>query len=149
MSKTVPLRNLSRRERRQLEEDSATLAEEIAAAVYGFTHQPDDAEWYDGVLESTGTKYEVKSTHSEIGSSYSANGRFRPRRDQLRSVRASDASGVAWVVFVLYDHNGGVVRLRRMKPSTVQRTLVDSWNDAGHADFQKQHKVPFGQVFDQ
>lgn len=148
MSKTVPLRDLSRRERRQLEEDSATLAEEIAAAVYGFTHRPDDAEWYDGVLESTGAKYEVKSTHSEIGDTYSANGRFRLRRDQLRSLRASDASGVAWVVFVLYDHDNGVVRLRRMKPATVQRTLVDGWNDAGHTEFQKQHKVPFGQVFD-
>lgn len=55
---------------------------------------------------------------SDFADTYSANERFRLRRDRLRSFRASDASGVAWVVFVLYDHDEVVVRLRRMKPES-------------------------------
>lgn len=147
MIETLSLRNLTDKEREMLANDPATLAEQIAAARYGFAHRNEETDWYDGVKLSTGAKFEVKSTEIDIGEDYPAKGRFRLRRDQLRSLRASDASGVAWVVFVLFDDEKGVVRMRRMKPATVQRTLVDEWNRAGHSDFDFQHKVPFSQVF--
>lgn len=144
-----PIRSLSRIQRRRLQEETAVVAEELVAEEYGLAHRPDEAEWYDCVLSSTGAKTEVKSCVSEVGEKYPAPGRFRLRADQTRSLLSSDASGVAWYAFVLVDLDAGVLRFRRAKPSTVSRWVRErgGWNEAGHEEFDRQHKHPYSVVF--
>mgnify|MGYP006284538385 CR=1 FL=1 len=143
------IRSLSKQQQRDLQTDSGTVAEELVAEVYGLLHRPDRAVWYDCVLKSTGAKTEVKSCWAVVGQQYPARGRFRIRRDQLRSLLASDASGVAWVAFVLFDADAGEVLIRRAKPSTVARLVRErgGWNEAGHAEFDYQHKLPYDAIF--
>lgn len=129
--------------------DTAELAEELAAEEYDLLHRPDEAEWYDCRHPRSNAKTETKSTIAEIGDKYPAAGRFRLRLDQLRSLLSSDASGVAWIVFVVFDYDAGVIRLRRAKPSTVSGWVRErgGWNEAGHQEFEKQHKLPITEVF--
>lgn len=129
------------------------LAERIAAAVYGATHDADSAEWYDAVDESSGTKYEVKSAHKDIGDDYPAAGRFRLRKGQIRSLinsRHAGDSGSSWVVFVLFEHDQPV-DINRMHASTVLDLVKErgGWNRAGHDEFDCQHKLDIGAVFDE
>ena len=146
----LQMRDLSRAQRDKIRAgETAELAEEIVAEVFDLLHRPNEAEWYDCRHPHTDAKTEVKSTIAEIGDAHEAAGRFRLRLDQLRSLLSSDAAGVAWIVFVLFDYDAGVVKLRRVKPSTVSAMVRDrgGWNDAGHQEFDKQHKLPIGEVF--
>ena len=148
MTETMRFRSLSRGQRRKLEKDAAELAEELAAEQYGVIHRSDREEWYDAVDTDTGAKYEVKSATREIGDEYPARGRFRVRRDQTRSLLSSDARGTAWYVFVLIDDPEGVIRFRRMRPSTVSSIVRErgGWNQAGHEEFEEQMKLPISAV---
>lgn len=148
----LQLRGLPDRQQDMLRRgESDDVAEEIVADALGPNgkHRPDRAEWYDVVLDSTGAKTEVKSTWTEIGDEFPAGGRFRLRRDQLRSLHAANATGVAWVAFVLFDEGSGEVRVRRVRPSTVSRWVRErgGWNRAGHEEFSHQHKLPYSVVF--
>jgi len=132
-------------------EDRGTLIEELFADVLGpnWKHRPDRAEWYDVVNEQTGTKLEAKSCLLAVGEKYPAKGRFRLRRDQTRSLTASDANGTAWYGFGLVDLDGGRIYLRRAKPSTVTQWVTDrgGWNTANHGQFDYQHKLPYDVPF--
>ena len=130
--------------------DTDELAEELVAEEYGLLHRPDEREWYDCRHPRTNAKTEVKSTLRRIGDDYPAAGRFRLRGDQTRSLTSSDAAGVAWYVFVLFDLERGEIRMRRVKPSTVSGWVSDrgGWNAAGHTEFDEQHKLPWTEVFD-
>lgn len=150
---TRSLSGLPREQQRRLQGDeSDVVAEEVVAEELGSSakHRPDRAEWYDVVLETSGAKTEVKSTWVRIGEAYPADGRFRLRRDQLRSLHAANASGVAWIAFVLFDENRDELRIRRVRPSTVSAWVRErgGWNRAGHAEFDRQHKLPASVVFD-
>lgn len=97
--------------------------------------------WDEAIDESTGTKYEVESTHED--------GRFRLWEDQTRSLLSSDARGTAWVAFVLFDERGNVEAMQRRKPSTVNRIVRErgGWNRAGHSERDgRQHKLPHDEV---
>lgn len=128
-------------------DDRSEFAELLVAEIYGLEHVGDKGDWYDAVLKSTMTKYQIKSTAVERvkGSS----GRFRLWETDHRSLVASDSSGTAWYVFVLFDGKGGVVSVRRCKPSTVTRIVEEAggWNQAGHADKPgRQLKLPHEEV---
>ncbi|RDZ65868.1 hypothetical protein C5B90_05825 [Haloferax sp. Atlit-12N] len=147
--KIVRMRDLSRHQKERLQSgETATLAEELVADVYGLDHRPDDASWYDCVHPNSGAKTEVKSTSVRIGEKYPAHGRFRLRHDQTRSLLAADARGVAWYAFVLYDFDKGEIRIRRAKPSTVSKWVREAggWNEAGHEEFEEQQKLPMNTV---
>lgn len=152
---TLAVRSLSglpRKQQRRLQGgDSAVVAEELVAEELGANakHRPDRAEWYDVVLETTGAKTEVKSCWRRVGDAHPADGRFRLRRDQLRSLLSSNASGTAWVAFVLFDENTGEARVRRVTPSTAWGWVNErgGWNEAGHDEFDYQHKLPWDEVF--
>ena len=152
---TLAVRTLSAlprgRQRRLRGEESGTVAEEIVADELGPTvdHRPDEAEWYDLVRSTTSAKTEVKSAWRQVGESYPADGRFRLRRDQTRSLRAASAAGVAWYAFVLFDADGDELRIRRARPSTVSQWVRErgGWNRAGHAEFEYQYKLPIDVVF--
>lgn len=146
--RVVDLRDLSRRQQREYDEDRQGVAEELVAEAYGLAHRPDRADWFDAVLEASGTKYEVKSTGMRIGDEYPAPGRFRLRRDQTRSLVASDAQGTAWYAFVLFDEDAGEAYIQRRRPATVAGIVEDrgGWNEAGHDEFDRQHKLPYDEV---
>ncbi len=146
------LRDLPDDQQRKLQSGaSAEVAEELAARALGSSakHRPDRAEWWDVIRETTGAKFEVKSTFDRIGEDYPADGRFRLRGDQHRSLTASAASGVAWYVFVLFDKSRGVAWIQKARPSTVTRWVNErgGWNEAGHDEFDEQHKLPAEVVF--
>ena len=149
---TRTLSALPRSQQRRLQSgESAVVAEELVAEALGpnAKHRPDEAEWYDVVRSTTGAKTESKSTWRRIGEQYPADGRFRLRRDQLRSLHAANASGTAWVAFVLFDEAADEVRIRRVRPSTVSEWVREAggWNRAGHAEFSHQLKLPYSVVF--
>jgi hypothetical protein len=146
------LRDLPRRLQNKLREgDSGTVAEELVADELGATakHRPDRAEWYDVVRSSTGAKTEVKSCWARIGDEFEADGRFRLRRDQTRSLRSATAAGTAWYAFVVFDEDAGTVVARRARISTVSGWVRSrgGWNRAGHSEFDRQHKLPNDVVF--
>jgi hypothetical protein len=125
-----------------------TKAAQLVASEYDLEVDEQTAEWFDAVNPRTGSKYEVKSTKARIGDDYPNDGRFRLWEDQHRSLLASDAAGTAWYVFVLFDDNGGVEDMRRMRPSTVS-ALVPTWNQSGHQDRQsRQYKLPWPEVME-
>lgn len=145
-------RDLSRGQQQKLQRSKSfgELAEELAAEQYdGYKHVPDQSEWYDARHENTGSKMEVKSTSSTIGSKYPGDGRFRVWQGQHQSLTSSDASGTAWYVFVLLDEDAGLLRMRRVKPSTVTQIVRDrgGWNNSGHGSMGKQHKIPHDELF--
>lgn len=151
----VDLRDLPRSVQERLQRgQSAAVAEELVAEELGANarHTPNEAEWYDVTIETTGTKLEVKSCWERIGQEYPAAGRFVVRRDQTRSLTASASSpsdGTAWYAFVLYSEERGTARIRRMKPQTVTQLINDrgGWNQANHAEYDEQHKIPASIVF--
>lgn len=149
LTDVVDLANLTSRQRREYgtgERDD--VAEELVAEVFDATHAPERANWYDVVDEDASTKYEVKSTSRRIGDEYPADGRFRLWRAQLRSLIASDAGATAWVAFVLFDEDVGHATIQRRRPSTVW-DVVDArggWNESGHDDWGRQHKLPYDEV---
>lgn len=147
--KKVKLRDLSRQQRRQYDDDRETVAEELVAEEFGLLHVPDRAEWYDAVNDNTGAKSEVKSTSERIGEEYPADGRFRVWESQTRSLVASDAQGVAWVAFVLFDEDAGHAYIQRRKPSTVLSIVNErgGWNESGHSEFGRQYKLPIEPIF--
>jgi hypothetical protein len=143
----VPRSELRRIDERA--EDDSDLAEMLVAAIYDVTHAPDRADWYDVVDDTTGTKYEVKSAHLQVGDAYPAAGRFRLWRAQLRSLihsRAAGKSGTSWVAFVLFDGDQPI-DVRRMHAGTVWDLVGDDWNRSGHAEWNLQHKLPIEEVF--
>jgi hypothetical protein len=105
------------------EQSRGAAAVDAAADRYGF--EVESARWYDGVSES-GTKYEVKSTTGRG---------FRIWKDQHDSLRAADARGTAWYVFVEMTDRGGISRMMKRKPRTVTRYVeaAGGWNVSGHA----------------
>lgn len=128
-------------------EQQGEFAIEYVANAYDLEVENDVEDWYDAVAPSTGTKYEVKSTHQELASG--ATGRFRLWEDQHRSLVAAESAEdqTAWYAFVLLDEDGEVEDIARRKPSTVTG-IVDGWNRAEHDDRDSgQHKVPWYQVF--
>lgn len=132
-------------------DDDAELAELLVAAIVDGTHDPDSAPWYDVVVERTGTKLEVKSTHLRIGDAYPADGRFRVWRGQIRSLinsRHAGDGGTSWVAFVLFDGDQPV-DVRRMHAETVLRIVRDrgGWNRSGHEEWNEQAKLPIDTVF--
>lgn len=140
-------------------ERQGTFAEEFVANEYGLAHAPNEAEWYDCVDESTGTKYEVKSTHRVIDTRdpdefVGGDGRFRLWYDQHRKLAARDGQkgSAAWYAFVLLDDAGDVIDHRRMHPTTVTplvRDLLGGWDVANHEQRQsEQQKIPWPAVFD-
>ena len=145
----IPIRNLSRNQRRRLQESKAfgQLAEELVAEEFDLS-EFNNADWYDCVNKDTGTKYEVKSTAEQIGSKYPGTGRFRLWKDNHRSIAASDGQGTAWYAFVLLSESDGSIKIQRRKPSTVSEVVRDrgGWNTSGHARGQKQHKIPYPEV---
>lgn len=145
---SVRTRGLSRRQRRMLNNDSATLAEEIATDEYGIKHRPKEEDWYDGRHPETGSKTEVKSCLSSVGKN-DRTGRFRLWDGQLQSLNAADANGTAWVAFVLFHLADREVRIRRMKPSTVAGMVRErgGYNRAGHSGKGRQHKLPWPHIF--
>lgn len=144
-------RRLSGTQSKQLQREKSfgELAEKIVAEEFGLDHRPNQSSWFDCRHPNSGAKTEVKSTSSEVGDKYPGNGRFRLWHSQHRSLTASDANGVAWYVFVLMDEDRGLLRMRRMKPSTVTQIVGDrgGWNKSGHESFNKQHKLPISAVF--
>lgn len=151
MTETIPIRDLSRGQRRDVQRSTEfdDVAEEIVAEVYGLSGLTRDPDWWDLYLKSTGTKYQVKSTSTQIGEDYPAKGRFRVWKGQTRSLMASDAQGTAWYAFVLLDERDGVLRIQRKKPGTVWRIVQDlgGWMPSGHDSMGQQHKLPFSEVF--
>jgi hypothetical protein len=128
-------------------EDQGLFATEVVAEEYDLELERETADWYDAINPRTGAKTEVKSTHRALEDG--SVGRFRLWRDQHRSLRASDASGVAWYAFVLLDDSDSVVDVVRAKPSTVGRLVRESgdWNRAGHSERDgPQHKLPWTEV---
>lgn len=152
MTTVRSLDSLSRAQRRKVGRgDADVVAEELAAEVLNLQHAPDEHFWYDVRAPSTSsrpTKGEVKSAHRDVGEHYPAAGRFRVRRDQHRSLVASDAQGTAWYVFVLIDEDTGEVVFQRRRPSTVTQIIDErgGWNRAGHDEFDHQHKLPIETV---
>lgn len=145
----------SRRRLRKLDRqnpDREDFAEALVAEMFGGRVANDVTDWYDVVDD--GTKIEVKSTEKRIGDDYPADGRFRLWADQHRSLLASDASGTAWYVFVLFD-DGSLVDVRRCRPSTVTRLVEDvgdgEWDLSGHVDRDgaEQQKLPWSEVFNE
>lgn len=133
---------------------SAAVAEELTADAMGpnAKHTPNEAEWFDVTLTTTGTKVEVKSCWARIGDAYPANGRFILRRDQTRSLTASasaGSSGTAWYAFVLFSEEAGSARIRRARPATVRGWVEErgGWNTANHPEYDEQHKLPYEIVF--
>lgn len=131
--------------------DRQTLAEELVSDVLGdnWSHRPDEADWYDVVHDTRGTKVEVKSCLKQVGEKYPGDGRFRLRRDQTRSLTASDRQGTAWYAFVLFDLENREILIRRAKATTVRQWVTDrgGWNKANHGEFDYQHKLPYSVVF--
>ncbi|WP_338905229.1 hypothetical protein [Salinibaculum marinum] len=97
-------------------ERQGAFAEEWVAREYGLDHAPHEADWYDAVHPSTGTKYEVKSTHRTVDNG--ATGRFRLWEDQHRSLAGAEGSDgqTAYYAFVLLDVDGEVVDVQRRHP---------------------------------
>jgi len=149
MSETVDPRDLSRGQQRDLQRGGPAfpdLAEQLAADVYGYDLERTRAEWWDVRHPSRPTKGEVKSTSSSIKS---GPGRFRVFESQTKSLIRSDAQATAWYTFVLFDESAGVLRIRRMRPSTVNDLVQDlgGWGPSGHQSQGKQHKLPIDEVF--
>jgi len=151
---------ISRDEFRRIDEksrgESGEFAARLVAAHYGATYEPDDADWYDVNTKATGTKYEVKSTHTTIdgenpGTFVGVDGRFRVWKDQLRSLIQSDAGdSTAWVVFVVFNAEGTPLEARKMKPSTVWKLVQDEFDGfdiSGHISRTKQQKIPIDALF--
>ena len=136
-----PAKRLRKLDRRA--DDRGDLAERIVSEMYGLRHVGDAGGWYDAVLESTGTKYQVKSTAEDGATSGSAE--FRLWETDHRSLVGSDAQGTAWYTFVLFSKRDGLQEVRRMKPSTVTKIVQEfgGWNESGHRDKNsRQVKLP-------
>lgn len=149
MTERVDLRDLTERQRRMYGDgERAVVAEQLVAEVFGARHAPDREDWFDVVDEDRATKFEVKSTSVRIGDDHPAPGRFRLWRAQIRSLIASDAGATAWVAFVLFDEDQGTATIQRRRPSTVWDVVAarGGWNDSGHAEWGKQHKLPYDDV---
>lgn len=155
MLATYRLNSLPRTTQERLHRgESARVAQELATDALGGTASltDDEATWYDITIGSTGTKLECKSTWERIGDKYPEAGRFRLRKDQTVSLRASAAagkSGTAWYIFVLFSEQEGTARVRRSRPSTVARIVEErgGWNLARHDAFEYQHKLPSDLIF--
>lgn len=133
--------------------DHGEVAEEIVAAAWDLLeHEPNEEYWYDvrADLGSRSTKGEVKSCQRRVGQDYPAAGRFRIRRDQHRSLVASDAQATAWYFFVVFDDETELITIQRRRPSTVTKIVEErgGWNNSGHREFQYQHKLPIETVVD-
>ena len=152
MTVVLDPRDLSRGQRQALQRDKdfGDLAEELVAEEYGLEGLGLDPEWWDLRHPTRTTKYQVKSTSSTVGDKYPGDGRFRVWKGQNRSLVASDAQATAWYAFVLFDEDAGLLRIQRMKPSTVGRLVRErgGWNTSGHQSQGQQHKLPYGEVFD-
>lgn len=135
--------------------DHGQVAEEVVADAWELLeHAADEAFWYDvrADLGSRSTKGEVKSCQLRVGvdDDYPADGRFRIRRDQHRSLVASDAQATAWYFFVVFDNARERIIIQRRRPTTVTR-LVDErggWNESGHSEFDEEYKMPIEAVVD-
>lgn len=148
----LPIRSLSRSQQRRVQDRDQhrfarafnNVAEEIVAEEFGLSTF-NDAGWYDLEVPETGTKYEVKSTSSEVGDKYPGTGRFRLWRSQHRSLTASEGAGMAWYAFVVLDEDAGSIKIQRRRPTTVTRLVNErgGWNDAGHERYSEQHKLPW------
>jgi len=153
MTRTIDPRDLSRGQQEKLQRSAAfdELAEEIVAEAYDLDGLALDPDWWDLHAPDRDTKHQVKSTSSTIGESYPGDGRFRVWDGQTRSLINSDSSPghTAWYTFVLFDEDAGVFRIRRAKPSTVNRWVQErgGWNESGHDSMGRQYKLPNEVVF--
>lgn len=151
MTTVIDPRDLSRGQQEKLQRGGDAfdeLAEELVAEEFDLEHVGVDAEWFDCRHPDRPTKYEVKSTHEQIGEDYPAEGRFRVWKSQTKSLVASDARATAWYAFVLFDESEGLFYLQRRRPSTISRLVRDrgGWNESGHESMGPQHKLPIDEV---
>jgi hypothetical protein len=138
---------------RRANERQGEAAGEIVADEFNGEHVPGESYWYD-VVTPNGTKYEVKSTHAEVGDEYPSEGRFRLWEDQHTSLTSAEASGTAWYAFVLFSEEDEVLGIQRRKPSTVTRIVRDialedgePWSVSEHRERQtRQKKIPWSEV---
>jgi hypothetical protein len=159
-----PLDNLTRagfdranRAAAEADSPNGVFGEVLVAEAFDVRHQPDAADWYDCVHDERGTKYEVKTTQTQIDGSdpdrrVPVGGRFRLWKGQTRSLlSAASADGqTAWIVFVLLDADGNPIAMRRVTPSTVWawvRDEYDGWDESGHDSMGEQQKIPADFVF--
>jgi hypothetical protein len=160
MIRTVDPRSLSRGQQRAIQtpdsdrEDNpsfADVAEEIVSEEYNLEGLSLDPDWWDLHAPERSTKYQVKSTQTSIGQEYPARGRFRVWESQTRSLIASDAQATAWFAFVWFEEESGLLRIRRMRPSTVLRIVNETggWAESGHESMGRQAKIDIGEVFDE
>jgi hypothetical protein len=132
--------------------DDGKFAELLVAEVFQVRHDNSTA-WYDARHPSSGTKYEVKSTHVDVDDG--ATGRFRLWESQHRRIAGAEGADgqTAYYGFVLFDGDQPVA-LRRMHPSTVTRVLRErggedsAWNRSGHQEQGRQHKLPWTEVLE-
>jgi hypothetical protein len=140
---------LSRTERRRLQDDTGEVAERIATSVYSGYSRFVDASWYDGKRDS-GAVLEVKSALSTLDNG--AAGRFRLWREQHDQLVEEDRDGSARYAFVLFDLSGRspVALLKKREPATVGRQVGarGGWGPSGHDSRGEQHKLPIDAVFD-
>jgi hypothetical protein len=132
---------------RQLAQEPSNLAERLAAGAYGFATISDTD--FDGRAGS-GAVYEVKKASTEIQPG--RGGRFRLFKDQHDRLVRHDRDGTAWYIFVLFDvsKNPPVAKMKRQAPAHIGRVIGarGGWFDSGHADKQKEKKLPIEAVFD-
>lgn len=132
---------------RRPNERQGEFAAEVVADEFDLDVENGVEDWYDAVDPSTGTKYEVKSTHRTLESG--ASGRFRLWEDQHRSlVAAEGADGqTAYYGFVVLEENGEVQNVVRRRPTTVTKIVDGEWNRADHSEREgRQHKIPWYEV---
>lgn len=140
---------LSRGDRRRLQDDDGSLAEEIVAGEYdGFSRDFQDADWYDLVTDGGGY-VEVKSTATRL--SGGQKGRFRLWETQHERLVEHDRDGSAWYVFCLFDVGGREVtaRMARRAPAEIGRSIGarGGFNRSGH-QMGPQYKLPYAAVFE-
>lgn len=149
MTVKISIRDLSRHEQEQLQRSKSfdELAEDLVVDEFGL--EVDRVDWYDAVHPNTDAKTQTKSTSSTVGQSYPGDGRFRVWEEQHRSLTTSEGQAVAWYAFVLLHEDEGEIWIRRMKPTTVTQIVRErgGWNASGHSSYDRQHKIPWPEVF--
>ena len=142
---TVKTYELSRRESARLQDDQATLAEEIVARIYDLPHH--DADPFDA-RRDTGAVLEAKSTVTRY--SNGTRGRFRLWKPQHSRMTRKDREDTARYGFVLFDvsERPVVARLLLKQPATIGRLIAGrgGFNRSGHQKG-KQIKLPYSALF--
>lgn len=123
-------------------------AEELVADEYGLEGLALDSEWLD--LRHSTARRSRKSIYVD------EDRREGLRRQSLSRLGGTDPlahrqrrTGDHMYAFVLFDGGNGVLRIQRMKPSTVLSLVNErgGWNRSGHQSMGRQHKIPRTEIF--